>query len=163
LHVLIVAGLHVDIDEDLRVRLVGEERLEARPGEVVVTGGEEEGATVEPGPGEPDAAQDAVVLVERVQHTGGPGGAGGAHAPGVEPDHHERFGDPSIFEVIEDVVEDGPATQIEQHLVAALAEILEARAAPRCRDESFHPLLFSAPTGPCETGRLVADGSVSST
>src|SRR5262249_46281042 len=124
--------------------------------EVVVAGGEDEGMSVEEGPGEPDAAEDAVLLEERVEHAGGASRDRESDRGGGVPDHDDGGGDAGRLEVIEDVAEDRLSAEVEQYLVTLLAQVLEPRRQARGRDESVHQCLFlpvaflgRLPTVPC--------------
>src|SRR5262249_43947379 len=72
LHVLVVARLQLDIDENVGRGLIGEEGLQAGQGTVVVANTEEEGLAVEEGAGKPDAAQDAMLLEEGIEEAASP-------------------------------------------------------------------------------------------
>ncbi len=63
---------------------------------------------------------------------------------GIEADNNIEVLDAGPLEVIEDISEDGLATEVEEGLVMAVAEVLEAGAEARSRDESLHPLLRKA-------------------
>src|SRR5262249_42709572 len=128
-----------------------------RQREVVVAGREHEGLAVEVGPRLPDAAQDAIVFVKRIEETGGPKAGQRADGGGVKADDDVRFRNAGLRGVIQNGVENGLAAQVQEHLVALLAQVLEARAQPCRCNESLHS--SSSPEaflGPCRRFRVVS-------
>src|SRR5262249_13733919 len=114
--------------------------LEALEREEVIAGREREGLAIEVRLRQPDTTEDAVVLVERIQQTGGPLAAEVLDGEGVVADQDQRLGNAGALEVRQNGPQQVVAAQIEEHLVLTVGVILHAGAAPRGRDESLHPL-----------------------
>src|SRR5262249_33209154 len=108
-------------------RLVGVEVAQPRQGEVVVADGEDEGGAGQVRAAQPDAAEDAVVLEEGVEQAAGAAAAGGANGQGVVADRHIGIAEAGGLEVVQEVAEDRRAPEVDEDLVALLAEVLEAR------------------------------------
>jgi hypothetical protein len=94
-------------------------------------------------PGQPDTAEDTVVLVERVEDASAACAVAVLDRPGVVADRYHRGGDAAVLEVVKDGAQQRVAAEVEQDLVALVAEVLQAGAEARRRDESMHECLFS--------------------
>ena len=99
-------------------------RLKARQREVVIAGGEHKRHTVEQMAGDPHAAEDAGLFVEGIQNALGASADSEADGEGVEADDDRRIGDVSLLEVGQNGGQDRFAAEIEQDLIAFVAEIL---------------------------------------
>ena len=69
--------------------------------------------------------------------------AHGTHGEGVVTNGDQGLDNASLLETAEQTAENGFAPQVEEHLVALFAEILQARTEARRRNESLHRYLFS--------------------
>src|SRR4051794_38763706 len=102
----------------------------------MVAGREEEWGSAQVGFGLPDAAEDSVVIVKRVEQTGGSSAHGGADRLGVEAGDDEGLRNAGLLEMVQDGAKEGFAAEVEQDLVAFLTQVLHTGAQTRRRDES---------------------------
>src|SRR5947209_20528969 len=97
----------------------------------------------------PDAAEDAILFVKRIQEADRPLPDVVLNGVSVMADDDEGVADAGALEVCQDIPQQRVAAEVEEYLVPFVAEVLQPRAEAGRRDESLHPPSSSLRAVPC--------------